>query len=318
MISGTDVAAGLEEIRELTGDWEHSPTFFEITTALALAHFQRAGAEVVILETGMGGRLDATNVVTPAVSVITRIDLDHQQWLGSSLAEIAFEKGGIIKPEVPVVTTPQEDEVRCMLVHLAMERGATYHEVVTPIRRLPLALTGRQQQWNAALAVHALELAGIEAESSAIAQGLASAEWPGRFQRVGDRLVLDGAHNPSAATQLVETWREIFPDKKATLVLGAARDKDLRSICSILAPIAARAIVVPLQNERSCSVEELSTAIREAAPDLPVSTATNFNAARAEAEFYAERILITGSFFLIGEALAHLGERTEPLELSVQ
>jgi dihydrofolate synthase/folylpolyglutamate synthase len=266
----------------------------------------------------MGGRLDATNVVTPAVSVITRIDLDHQQWLGSSLPEIAFEKGGIIKPDVPVVTTPQEDEVRCMLVHLAMERGAIYHEVVTPIQRMTLALAGRQQQWNAALAVHALELAGIAAESSAIAEGLASAEWPGRFQRTGERLVLDGAHNPAAATQLVQTWRELYTEEKATLVLGAARDKDLRGFCEILAPIAARAIIVPLQNERSCIVEELSSTMREAAPDLPVSSATNFNAARAEAEFYPERILITGSFFLVGEALAHLGEQTEPLELSVQ
>jgi dihydrofolate synthase / folylpolyglutamate synthase len=313
MIGKEDLAAGLTRIRELTADWEHSPTFFEITTALALMYFQHQAAEIVVLETGMGGRLDATNVVMPNVSVITPIFFDHQQYLGSTLPEIALEKAGIIKPHVPVVAAWQREEVLRVLGHVALERRSPFHIVVTPLRRVEIALAGKHQEWNAALAAHALEVGGIAVPEAAIVRGLRDVRWPGRFQRVGDRMILDGAHNPAAARQLAETWRETFGvDARATLVLGTMRDKDLRRICESLAPLAARVFAVPVRNPRSCTPQELAEQLREVAPDCPCTLAPNVETGLRLSQNYTDRILVTGSLFLVGEALAHLASEPPP------
>lgn len=308
MISEQEVAEGLSEIRALTESAALTPTFFEITTALALAWFQRRGAEVVVLETGLGGRLDATNIVTPAVTVITPIDMDHQQWLGDSLPAIALEKAGIIKAGVPLVTGPQADEVRSLLVHIAMERGAEVNFVVSPLRRIEMALAGSHQRWNAALAVHALEIAGLGVSGEAIAQGLRSVQWPGRFQQITPRLVLDGAHNPASALRLAETWRETFGEKRATLILGVLRDKDVRGICAALLPIAGRILAVPVQNPRSATSQEICRAIGEIAPRQECIAVRDLAAAIRIASSMERRTLITGSLFLVGEALAQLQE----------
>ena len=305
MIGEDEVAAGLSEIRELTDGWAHEPTFFEITTALALAWFQRRGVEVVVLETGLGGRLDATNVVTPAVTVITQIDMDHQQWLGDSLPAIAIEKAGIIKPGVPVVTGPQADEARVVIVQIAMRRGAELSLVVTPLTQLEIALAGSHQRWNAALAVHALEVAGLGVSGEAIAQGLRSVEWPGRFQQIAPRFVLDGAHNPASARRLTETWREVFGEKRATLILGILHDKDVAGICEALLPIAGRILTVPVQNPRSATAQELCRAIGQSAPRQECIAVRDLPAAIRIASSMERRTLITGSLFLVGEALAH-------------
>ena len=306
MIGEDEVAAGLSEIRALTVGWKHAPTFFEIATALALAWFQRRGAAVVVLETGLGGRLDATNVVTPAVTVITRIDMDHQQWLGDSLAAIAIEKAGIIKPGVPVVTGPQADEVRVVIVQIAMWRGAELNLVMSPLGHAEIALAGSHQRWNAALAVHALEVAGLGVSGEAIAQGLRSVEWPGRFQQIAPRFVLDGAHNPASARRLAETWRELFGEKRATLILGVLRDKDVDGICAALLPIAGRILAVPVQNPRSATAQEVCRAIGQSAPRQECIAVRDLPAAIRIAASMERRTLITGSLFLVGEALAHL------------
>ena len=317
MISEDEVAAGLTEIRALVEQWDHAPTFFEIATALALAWFQQSGAEVVVLETGLGGRLDATNVVTPAVSVLTRIDLDHQLWLGDSLAAIAVEKAGIIKPDVPVVTGPQADEVRVVIVQIAMWRGAELNFVVSPFRRVEIALAGSHQRWNAALAAHALELAGIAISDEAMARGMRTVEWPGRFQQITPRVVLDGAHNPASAQRLAETWREVFGDKRATLLLGVLQDKDVRGICSALLPVAGRIIALPVQNPRSATPQEICRAIGAVAPRQECIAVRDLPAALRIAESMGRRILITGSLFLVGEALAHF-QAAEVREVSAQ
>ncbi len=317
MIGEDEVAAGLSEIRALAVGWKHAPTFFEIATALALAWFQRRGAEVVVLETGLGGRLDATNVVTPAVTVITRIDMDHQQWLGDSLAAIAIEKAGIIKRGVPVVTGPQADEVRVVIVQIAMWRGAELNLVVTPLRRLEIALAGSHQRWNAALAVHALEVAGLDVSGEAIAQGLRSVEWPGRFQQLAPRFVLDGAHNPASARRLAETWREMFGEKRATLILGILQDKDVAGICAALLPIAGRILAVPVQNPRSATTQEICRAIGQSAPRQECIAVRDLPAAIRIAGSMERRTLITGSLFLVGEALAHF-QAGEVRETSAQ
>jgi dihydrofolate synthase/folylpolyglutamate synthase len=305
MISEDEVAAGLEKIRALVETWDHAPTFFEIATALALAWFQERGAEVVVLETGLGGRLDATNVVTPVVSLLTRIDLDHQQWLGDSLPAIALEKAGIIKPNVPVVTGPQADDVRAVIAQIAMWRDAELNFVVSPFRSAQIGLAGSHQGWNAALAAHALKVAGMAVSDEDIRRGLSTVEWPGRFQQITPNVVLDGAHNPASAQRLAETWREIFGDKRATLILGVLQDKDVRGICEALLPIAGRIIALPVQNPRSATPQEVCRAIGQVAPRQECIAVRDLPAALRIAESMGRRVLITGSLFLVGEALAH-------------
>jgi dihydrofolate synthase/folylpolyglutamate synthase len=312
------VAEGLTRIRDLSEGWERPPTFFEITTALGLLHFQQAAVEIAVMETGLGGRLDATNVITPLISVITPIDLDHEQYLGRRLAEIALEKAGIIKPGRPAVSGPQPDDVQQVLAHVAVERGSQFHLVLSPLAGVPLALAGDYQRWNAALAVHSLDAAGLAVSNEALIRGLATVRWPGRFQRLEhDQIILDGAHNLAAARQLSRTWTELYGEEKATVIVGIMQDKDLRGICAALAPLAKRFIAVRVRNARSASAEEILDAILEPAPCCESFAAENLDAALDIAEDFAERILITGSLFLVGEALALLqGERE--LEASLQ
>ena len=302
------VVEGIGKIRAVTGDWDHSPTFFEVTTALALSWFQRQRAEIVILETGMGGRLDATNVVTPSVSILTPVGLDHAQYLGGTLAEIAAEKAGIIKPGVPVISAPQLPEAERVISETAQRMGARLKFITQPIgKEWPLALAGEHQRWNAAVAFAGLIEAGFRPDPRMVGDALSAVEWPGRFQRVNDRLVIDGAHNPAAAARLAETWREEFGDEKATLILGILADKDAMGVAAALLPIAARFICVPVRSPRGLSAADLARVIRERAPSLPVTEAENLCAALTDAEREGGRTLVAGSLFLVGEALVHLG-----------
>ena len=317
MIGEAETVSGLEAIRSLVGGWEPQPTSFEITTALALAHFASSRCQVMVIEAGLGGRLDATNIVTPAVSVLTPIDLDHQQHLGSSLAQIAAEKAGIIKPGVPVVSARQPDEAAAVIRRIAFERRAPLHEVGEPVEHLAIGLAGSYQRWNAALAIRALEHSGLDVPPDAIQRGLASVTWPGRFQRIGERIVLDGAHNPAAARCLAQTWREVFGETKATLVLGVLQDKNLRGICETLLPIASRIIAVAVQNPRSSSARELCDVIRDIAPEFPITEATSLPGAIGSARAQSDPILVAGSLFLVGETLAFLHDEGAR-EVSVQ
>jgi dihydrofolate synthase/folylpolyglutamate synthase len=317
MIGESDVADGLTEIRALSAEWDQAPTFFEIATALALAWFQRKGAEVVALETGLGGRLDATNVVTPAVCVLTPIGLDHQQWLGDSLEAIAAEKAGILKAGVPAVSAPQIGEVRTAFDRAAAEAGAALQYVTAPLDGYEIALAGSHQPWNAALAAQALALAGLHLTDDAIRRGLREVVWPGRFQEVNPRFVLDGAHNPSAAQRLAQTWREVHGEKRATLILGILRDKDVRGICEALLPIAGRILTVPVASPRSATPQEICKAIGQVAPRQECIAVRDLPAAIRIAQSMERRTLITGSLFLVGEALAHF-EKKERSETSAQ
>ena len=317
LISEEDVAARLTAIRNLIIGWDHSPTFFEITTALALAHFQEARVEVVILETGLGGRLDATNIVTPLVSVLTPIDFDHQYWLGNTIAEIAAEKAGIIKHGVPVVSALQLDDAASFIRHVAFQREARLHFVKEPVENLQVGLAGSHQRWNAALAIHALDHSGLEIPLEAVTRGLAGVVWPGRFQQVEERIVLDGAHNPAGARCLAQTWREVFGEEKATLILGMLTDKDLRGVCAGLLPLAARILAVPVHSPRSCAATDLQRAVRGLAPEIECAVAPELQHALRAALTFDERVLVAGSLFLVGEALALLHD--EPAtEVSAQ
>jgi dihydrofolate synthase/folylpolyglutamate synthase len=310
MISEDAVANGLTTIRDLVAGWDPHPTFFEVTTALALKHFFEAKVDVAILETGIGGRLDATNAVQSDVSVITPIDFDHEQWLGNTLPEIAGEKAGIIKPGVPVVCAPQRPEAETVIRARAAECEAPLQFVAAPYDETPIALAGSYQKQNAALAVAALRAAKIDITNSGIARGLASIEWPARFQGWDERTVMDGAHNPAAARVLAETWREIFGDQKATLILAVLSDKDLRGICEALAPIAGSVVLPKIRSERAAAPEILAKVLGNITPPLPYSITPSVGKALDHAWAKPNPILITGSLHFAGEVLAHL--RGEP------
>ena len=303
MITQEETAAGLSRLRDSTGDWDHQPTFFELSTVLALEHFERSGCDVVVLETGMGGRLDSTNVVTPLVSVITPIAMDHMLWLGDDIAKIAAEKAGIIKPGIPVVSSSQQPAAEQVLRARADECGSRIRFVDEPYP-LEVALEGAHQLLNAAVAVAALKASGLSCDPGLIAKGLASVQWPARFQRVGDRIVIDGAHNEHSAGALVSTWNEVFGDERASIVFGALKDKDYASMLRTLEKIGHRLFFVPVRSERSetpAALRALSTLPSDEFHDLPGA----LTAALAD----TPRVLIAGSLFLCGEALGILDDR---------
>ncbi len=310
MISEEAVVAGLTRIRELVARWEPHPTFFEIVTALALHHFRDARCEFVVLETGLGGRLDATNATKPIVSVITPINYDHQQWLGHSLGEIAGEKAGIIKPHTPVVSALQLPEAENVIRQRADACGSPLHFITGEIES-PLALAGRHQKQNAALAVAVLKAAQIAVDDDAISRGLAALEWPARFQRWDDRTIIDGAHNPAGARALAETWRKHFGDQRATIVLAVLADKDVAGLCDALAPITAHLLLPHIRTERALPPQELASiwtarARPQGAPEIDVQIFPTIPAALKAARSHHEPVLITGSLHFAGEALAEL------------
>ncbi len=304
LIPEEHVAEGLTTIRDVISDREHTPTFFEITTALALAWFQRQNADWVVLETGLGGRLDATNVVTPSVSVITPIGLDHTHYLGTTIAAIAGEKAGIIKPGVPVISSPQRAEAEAVIQSTAERLGCSVKFISNPITdNCEVTLEGSHQRMNAAVAFAAVVSAGLRPDPRTIFGALRVVEWPGRFQRIADgRITLDGAHNPPAAQQLATTWRELHGDEKPVLILGAMADKDTTGVAEALAPIASRVCCVAVGNPRSAKAVELAEIVRPFHAD--VSSHADLAAALASTGGN-ERILIAGSLFLVAEALIH-------------
>jgi len=318
MISEDAVADGLTIIRDLVADWDPHPTFFEVTTALALKHFSEAKIDVVVLETGLGGRLDATNAVQSDVSVITPISLDHEEWLGNTLAQIAGEKAGIIKPGVPVVSAPQRAEAEAVIRARAAECGAPLQFINEIYDRSPAALRGEYQKQNAAVAIAAVRAAKIQIGEKAIVRGLAAIEWPARFQKWDERIIIDGAHNPSAARSLAQTWREVFGDQKATLVIAVLSDKDLRGICEALAPIAVSVLIPKIRSERAAAPDELAKMFSIVAPSLPHSITPSIGDALDFARAKPNPILITGSLHFAGEALAHLRGKPAAFEECAQ
>jgi dihydrofolate synthase/folylpolyglutamate synthase len=318
MISEDAVAESLTIIRDLVADWDSHPTFFEVTTALALKHFGNAKIDVAILETGLGGRLDATNAVQSDVSVITPIALDHEEWLGNTLAEIAGEKAGIIKERVPVISTPQQSEAEEVIRARATECGSIVQFVNETYHRSPVALRGEYQKQNAAVAIAAIHAADIQLDEKASVRGLAAVEWPARFQKWEERIIIDGAHNPAATRALAQTWREVFGDQKATLVLAVLSDKDLRGICEALAPIADSVILPKIRSERAVAPAELAKVFSIITPSLPHSITSTVGDALILARAKPNPILITGSLHFVGEVLADLRGECAAFEECIQ
>jgi dihydrofolate synthase / folylpolyglutamate synthase len=317
LISHEDVSRLTEQIRDIIGSLgaQSHPTFFEAVTIMALRYFAEQQCDLVIWETGLGGRLDATNIVTPMASVITNVQLDHQKWLGHTIAEIAAEKAGIIKPGVPVITTADEPDALAVISETAQRLRAPLKVVAKADEGLEVALCGEHQRNNAALAVAVVRCLSpqIPVPESAIRDGLRTTQWAGRMQVVeqprGRIIVLDGAHNPAAARTVAAALRSRFAGRKPALVLGAMSDKDCEGICAILAPLAARIILSPIPSERGADPQLLADLCRKANSAAPITICSSMTEAltRTAGEQF---VVVTGSLHLVGNALVELGLAT--------
>lgn len=290
------------------------PTFFEVVTVMALKYFEEQKCDLVIWETGLGGRLDATNIVTPLASLITNVQYDHQQWLGDTLDRIAAEKAGIIKPGIPVLTAAQAPEALEVIRETA-ERQMAPLTVVTAeqtessaLKAVHLALRGDHQRINAALAVQTVRVlqSVLPVSESDVTGALEDFNWPGRFQvertAEGRLILLDGAHNCAGVETLRAALIKYFPETRPVLILGILKDKDWRSMCRILAPLASRVLLVPVHSERSASPQDMRAVCAEANPQAEVLLCRDLRSAleRTGTEPF---VGICGSLYLIGEAM---------------
>ncbi len=318
-ISEADVVRLVDELQPFfqTFPAGHHPTFFEAVTVMALKYFAEQACDLVIWETGLGGRLDATNIVTPLASVITNIQFDHQRWLGESLDTIAAEKAGIIKPGVPCITATDEPEALAVIQATARQHRSPLtlvtpaHTQQPPLDTVRLPLLGGHQRLNAAVALATVETlqAQLPVNERALREGLSTVRWPGRMQLLeraaGQCVLLDGAHNSSGAASLRAALAEYYPGTRPTFILGILRDKDWDLMCEILAPLAGRIVCVPIHSERSASPDQLRAACLRAHPAGRVETRDSLAEALAATES-EPFVVIAGSLYLIGEAMEQL------------
>ena len=288
------------------------PTFFEVTTATAFELFRRAGVSVAAIEVGLGGRLDATNVLQPAATAITSIALDHERYLGSTIEEIAFEKAGIIKSGVPVVIGDLPPAAVTVIDRVARERGA---EVVRTapldVQGFTIGLAGTHQRSNAAVAVKLLDVVdrrGIAVPRAAVAHGLERPDWPGRLERRvlsgGREVLLDAAHNPAGAAALA-SYLTAQAGGPRPLVFGAMRDKDASGMFAALLPAVSHLILTRASTERSAEPSDLEAQAR-AIRDLPVTIEQSAARALEIAWRISPRIVVAGSIFLLGDVMKEL------------
>ena len=334
------------------GELPWHPSFFEMLTAIAFEYFAQNKVEIAVLEVGMGGRLDATNVIKPRVSVITDISLDHQKFLGNTVTEIAGEKAGIIRPGGVVVTLPQQPAANDVIGNTILELGAQgvsalpYVPPVSPgsdeyltrtpesaaeclASRYPLQvmgkqisvetpLVGRHQLRNIAMAIATAEVLshqGFPITPETIERGIRETRWPGRFQVMPARgtapeYIFDVAHNPAGAWALRSTLSACYEDRPLTFVFGAMRDKAIGEIAEILFPLAARVIATRADNPRSATPDEIREAAARTATDIEDAIDVTSALDRA-CSLAGPRgiVVITGSIYIVGEAMRVLGVR---------
>jgi dihydrofolate synthase/folylpolyglutamate synthase len=290
------------------------PTFFEFTTVLALRYFAEKGVNLVLWEAGLGGRLDATNIVTPLASVITQIGWDHQKVLGNTLAAIAAEKAGIIKPGVPALTATTDSEARAVITWKARELDApllTIGPGELANFRLEVGLLGEHQRSNGALAAATVRLlrAFLPVSDAQLAEGLRTVNWPGRLQvvqRGSQTLLLDGAHNRDGVVTLAAALRQHFAGMRPTLILGMLADKDWSVMVQTLVPLSGRVLTAPVASARTVSAEDLRAACVATGAGRPVKAAQSV-AEALKLSAADPFVVVTGSLYFIGEALERLG-----------
>jgi len=318
LISRPDLAACLSQVADVAAQTNRQATYFETLTATAFLYFSKSAIDVAVLEVGMGGRLDSTNVVDPLLSIITPVGIDHQQQLGATIEQIAGEKAGIIHPSRPVLIAPQVPEAYRVLRSRAEEHGAPFYELnVNEIRvanaaggrrlvtyhRVTAAprLLGSHQGENASLAIRAAELLAprFVITTSAMAEGIERTEIPGRIQQISEKplIFVDGGHNRQAATNLVRFVEADTPKPRA-LVFSMMRDKDIREVAEVLRPAFEKVFVSQMESPRAASLAQLLEAFPEA------TVVRSPSEALAEQKNSAVKtIVVFGSFYLAGEVL---------------
>jgi dihydrofolate synthase/folylpolyglutamate synthase len=334
MISQEDVITLVEEVRPFI---ERVPgiTTFEAITAMGFLYLARAGVDVAVIEVGLGGRLDATNVLMPEVSIITSLSLEHTYLLGDTLDKIAYEKAGIVKSTVPVVIAPQQDDARIVLETVCRERGAPLTRIgrdwkykagpadldgqTFSIRRLAgdeseldgeywTPLLGRHQLENAACAIAAMDILGqrgFKISADAVREGLRTVQWPGRMEILirEPLVVIDCAHNPYAARVLRKALDEWFPDKRWVLVYGASVDKDISGVLTTLLPISDYVIVTRSDHPRAAAPAKLADITASVGGGAEISINPTKALQRALEVMSPENgLLVTGSIFLAADA----------------
>ncbi len=310
-----------------------NPTFFEVATAMAFACFAEEGVDLAVIEVGMGGRLDSTNVITPLVSVITNIELEHTEFLGNTLTQIAGEKAGIIKPGVPVVTGATQQEVITVIEQEAAAHRAAvyrlsrdfipgpvtsrreqvfdYRGIDTSFEKLRINMLGRYQVDNACLALATIERlrkSGVIVDEPAVRRGLEQTRWEGRLELVARRpdIYLDGAHNPASARKLAAIVREMRPAyRRIVLIIGILGDKDYQGISSALVPLADHVVATKPQYSRAMDVRALASEIQKLHGSVETAeTVAEAIAAAGRAASPDDLVLITGSLYVVGDARA--------------
>jgi dihydrofolate synthase/folylpolyglutamate synthase len=346
-ISDSDFAKTLTRIQALieellaSGRLRAHPTYFECVTAMAFQYFAQARVDFGVFEVGLGGRLDATNIVAPVVSVITRIDFDHENFLGHSLREIAGEKAGILKKGVPLVLAAQQPEAREVILSRAEKVGCPIIETPLAYRvdqqtmesgcvraqitelasgwtaMLAPQLAGRfqlQNAINAVAAARALSARGYRIPENAIEQGIANAVWPGRLEKLQSHpdVYVDGAHNPGAARELAAFWEESFAGRNIFVVYGALRDKAVDEIAGVLFPYATEVVFTEARTSRAISASQLSEIASHHAPCSSVISdaeqALDYVLAKAAPQ---DAIFVTGSLYLVGQLRHYWKQRAQ-------
>jgi dihydrofolate synthase / folylpolyglutamate synthase len=325
-ITDAEVVTAHDAVRSV-GSRDREMTFFEYSTAMAFFAFSRRAVDWAIIETGMGGRLDATNVLRPDLTVITNISLEHQAYLGRTLAEIAGEKAGIIKPGIPLVTGVRGRRVVPVITARARTQGAPLHRLGSDFRvrrhpdgafsyygldvaypRLTTALPGYHQVDNAALALAGIEVLrrrGAAIPEAAVRQGLAENRWPGRLEVVSRNpfILLDGAHNLMAARNLASYLARDHSSRPITLVAGILDDKPYAAMLGVLLPLCRRAVLTRAETERALPPERLAEAAADQIADITVrSTVESALRYAIETAVPDEVICVAGSLYVVGEA----------------
>ncbi len=326
-ISDTEVIEAYEAVNP-DRHTQREPTFFEYTTAMAMYEFRRKKVDWAVIETGMGGCMDATNIIRPAVSIITNISLEHQQYLGNTIARIAWEKGGIIKTQTPVITGIKQPEAFSVVEKIAAEHKAplyrygrlfrtarkrngtfNYYGIDTVWKDLKTVLTGSYQVDNAALVLAACEIlshhnrAAISIET--IRAGLAQTKWPGRIEVVSTAplVILDGAHNRAAAKNLAVYLRQNLKGRRLTLVVGILDDKPYKAMLKTLLPYCNRAILTRPRINRGLDPEKLYEVAKKILPDVVIlPDVDSAVTAAVESSSPHDVVCIAGSLYVVGEA----------------
>ncbi|MEW6067882.1 MAG: folylpolyglutamate synthase/dihydrofolate synthase family protein [Nitrospirota bacterium] len=351
-ITENDVVSLTEEIKELAANFGGiSPTFFEVVTSMAFLYFKRKKVDIAVIEVGMGGRLDATNVIAPEVSVITSINYDHKEFLGTTLKEIATEKAGIIKEGIPVVSAPQKTDAEDIIKTIAYKKKSPlfvcnkdfkgllkssnlkgisfdYYDEDIIFSDLFIPLVGEHQLINSCIAIKAAMMAlkkscklEVEDYIDSLREGLKNVRWPGRLEIVSQNpdILIDGAHNPAAAEALSTALKNFFLGsyKRVIIIFGIMNDKDINGIMNPLLPLASEIILTSPEYARAASPEKLADVATslgfqniKLAPTVKdaIEMARSISLSKSMAP-NSSLIIITGSFYTIGEAKEALGEK---------